>query len=304
MLKKHRALFLVIFLFFVSAAFLTGCDQIQNAFQTSVKPKGAASSKQEGAQQVQGTVLAKIDSEVITLENFEEKVKNLQALSSEIKIDTVEAKKGYLNDLITQELIFQEAKARGIDKQKDVKDAVEEFKKGVMARQLILDETKGIVIESGEIEAFYNQYKNEFASPLEVKVREIVVPSESAAKEILISVLQGGDFATIAREKSIAPSASQGGDAGLIKKGLKFDKYYEVVSTLEAGQVSQIFKGPDGFYIVKVEEKKGGAVPLMTEVYDQIKNGLLQSKQAQRIQELTDKLKRNAKIEINEDLLS
>ena len=44
-------------------------------------------------------------------------------------------------------------------------------------------------------------------------------------------------------------------------------------------------------------------MPPLTEVYDQIKNGLLQQKTAARIQELTEKIKREAKIEIKDELL-
>ncbi len=298
----------------ISALTMAGCEDLKNAFQTKPVTSPRQTQASSGASTepaVNGTVLAKINNDVITLENFDEKIKNLKALSPDIKLDTYDQKKNYLNDLITQELVFQEAKGRGIDKKKDVKDAVEEFRKGVIARQLIMDETKGINIEPSEIEQFYGQYKQAFATPQEARVREIVVATEAAAKEVLISLLNGGDFAAVAQDKSKAASASKGGDLGFYKREDKFPKFNEVVATLEPGQVSQYFSGPDGYYIVKVEEKKGGTIPQLTDkmpganitVYDQIKEGLLQQKQAQRIQDLTDRLKREAKIEIKEDLL-
>jgi len=63
---------------------------------------------------------------------------------------------------------------------------------------------------------------------------------------------------------------------------------------------------------VKVDEKKGGAVPQLTEkipgadatYYDYIKEMLLAQKRAARIQDLTDRLRRNATIEIKDNLLS
>jgi peptidyl-prolyl cis-trans isomerase C len=302
---KVRYNFIAILL---SPFFLFGCEQIQGMFQptlASSKPKAPAISvsSQDSGSAAQGTVLAKINNEVITLESFDEKVKAMESLSPDIKINTADAKKAYLNDLVMQELIVQESKARGIDKLKDIKDAVEEFRKGAMVRQLVLDETKGITVQPAEIEAFYNQYKKEFAAPEETRVREIVVSSEAVAKEILISLLQGADFASVAKERSISPTASKGGDLGLIKLSDKFENFGKAVAVLDAGQISPIFKGPEGFYIVKVEEKKGGSIPPLAEVYDQIKNGLLQQKQTERIKDLSDRLKRDAKIEIKEDLL-
>ncbi|HAJ57681.1 MAG TPA: hypothetical protein DCL35_07975 [Candidatus Omnitrophica bacterium] len=293
----------IVIILFLLPIFLLGCDQIQGMFQTSLATSKSKVSEAPAQPQVQGTVLARINNDVITLESFDEKIKNLESLSPDIRIDTPDAKKGYLNDLIIQELIVQEAKARGIDKAKDIKDAVDEFKKGAMVRQVIMDETKGVMVQPSEIESFYNQYKKEFAAPEEIKVREIVVSSEATAKEVLISLLQGADFASVAKERSIAPSAGKGGDLGFVHLGDKFENFGKAVAVLDAGQVSPIFKGPDGFYIVKVEEKKGGAVPQLAEVYDQIKNGLLQQKQSERIKELSDKLKRDAKIDIKEDLL-
>ncbi|OIO36828.1 MAG: hypothetical protein AUJ74_00950 [Candidatus Omnitrophica bacterium CG1_02_44_16] len=308
-MSKRTILFLLA-ISFLSFSIFPGCDLIQNLFPGKVVSAPNVTGKTTSANPVAdagepalGTVLARVNNVVITLESFDEKVKNIEARSPEVKINTLDAKKVYLNDLVTQELLSQEAMARGIDKKKDIKDAIEEIKKQILVRQLVMDETTGIAIESAEIEAFYNQYKKEFAAPEEIRAREIVVSSEAAAKEILIGLLQGGDFAAVAKERSIAPSASSGGDLGVVKKDDKFEKFYEVIATLDAGQVSQIFKGAEGFYIAKVDQKKGGAVPPLTEVYDQIKNGLLQRKTAVRVQELTDKIKREAKIEIKEDIL-
>jgi peptidyl-prolyl cis-trans isomerase C len=315
-MSKKATGYYLIFSCLVLGSALVGCDQLKEMFQTkplSSAPK-AVTPNESQAPAVQGTVLAKINNEVITLESFDEKVKNLQALSPELKLDTAEAKKSYLNDLVTQELVYQEAKSRGIDKKQDVKDAVEEFRKGIMARQLLMDETKGLTVEPAEIEAFYAQNKSLLAPPPDIRAREICVSTEAAAKEIMVTLYQGNDFAAIATEKSIDASASKGGDLGVVKPEdyKDFPKFLEVVGTLEAGQFSQIFSGPKGYYIVKVEEKKGGVPPQLTDklpdtnmtIYDSIKDLLLQQKQAQRVQELADRLKRDAKIELKEDLLN
>ncbi len=312
-MKNRYRLFSLFFIMGLISIF-SGCDQIKNIFWPTAPIVATATKEklQETPAPVHGTVLAKINNEVITLEDFDEKVKAMQSASAENKTLTREEKKTLLSNLVTRELIVQDAKARGIDKKKEVRDAVVEVQKNVLFAELINDETKGITIDAQEIENFYNQNPKEFLTPQEIRAREIVVSLESEAKEIMIALLQGADFVALAKEKSLGSSAANGGDIGVVDKNTKFDKFRDVASSLDKGQISQIFKGPDGkYYIVKVDDKKGGGVLQLndkipgynTTVYDQIKSWLLQQRQTQRVQELADRLKREAKIEIKEELL-
>ncbi|MDD5596040.1 MAG: peptidyl-prolyl cis-trans isomerase, partial [Candidatus Omnitrophica bacterium] len=107
---------------------------------------------------------------------------------------------------------------------------------------------------------------------------------------------------------SKALTAATGGEVGLIsyeldaKKRVRFDKFYEVAfaPTLEVGGISNIFKGPDGYYIIKVDNIKKTEPRPLNELWDNIKNYLLFEKQQKAIAELANKLSGETKIEIYE----
>ena len=71
---------------------------------------------------------------------------------------------------------------------------------------------------------------------------------------------------------------------------------------LEAGSTTSVFKGPDGYYLVKLEEKKDGRQATLAEVQDRIKATLVQQKQQEKIKTIIDKLyaQKQAKITIND----
>jgi len=284
--------------------FVVGCDQINNFFAPEAKVKATASKA--AVEEVQGTKLAKVNDKVITLEEFEQNIQNLEALAEDIKVDTFELKKNLLDEMINQELLFQESKTRGIPNRQEIKDLADGYLRGLSVRQLILDITENITVDAQEIEVFYNQYKDQLSEPEQRRVREIVVSSEDRAKEISIALLQGGDFATLAKERSISETGKNAGEAGLITKGLRgeeYTKYDEIAFALGVGEVSSIFRGPKGYYIVKVEEIAAEKEKSLTDVWDQVKDSLLPFKQQQRLQDLVDKLRRSAGIEIKEEML-
>ena len=199
-------------------------------------------------------------------------------------------------------LLYQEASNRGLDRKEEILQALEKTRQDLLVMELIRKEAEKVEVSSKEIEDYYNNYKDQLKEPEERQLREIMVPSEQDAKDILIQLLQGIDFATLAKDRSKAPSAKDAGDLGFIKKGQKSAQFDAIVfsDTLEPGKISSIFKGPEGYYIVKLEAKRGGKQKSLTEMWDDIKRGLTFLKQQKKIEDLIGKLSRDAKLEFYE----
>jgi parvulin-like peptidyl-prolyl isomerase len=296
------------FLFWITGfllIFLVGCDKIdffklkKTSQQQSAAPTNAV---------VKGTVIAKVNNMPITLEELNQEVEAYNSMvppdKPEAKITTREQKINYLKtEMVRRLLLYQNALDQGLDKKEEVVQGLEKTKQDLLVMALLRQEADKIEVTSKEIEDYYNTYKEQLKEPEQRQILEIAVPSEQEAKEILIQLLQGGDFATLARERSKAATAKNGGNLGFIQKGKKPAQFDEVAfsDALEVGKTSNIFKGSDGlYYILKLEAKSGGQQKSLSELWDDIKRGLLFLKQQQKIEDLLGKLSRDSKIEISE----
>jgi len=298
---RNYVFFLILVL---SLGLLTGCEQLP--FGPKKEPEKQPS--QVEAPEVKGTVMARVNDSYITLEELNQEIDNYNKLvpqdKPELKIDTRDKKLDYLrNELIRRKLLYQEGLKRGLDKEPEVQQALDNLRQSLVVTELVRKETEKIDVTSQEIEEYYNRFKDNLREPEQRRLRIIVTSTEDEARQALIQFLEGTDFATVARNFSKDPSAQQGGDIGFVKKGERFKEFDEVAfsPTLEVGKTSNIFKGPDGYYIIKLEEKKGGQARSLAQMWDDIKNGLRFLKQQQRIEELIGNLSRQARIELYEE---
>lgn len=298
-MRRNLIIFVAIFFIFFT---LWGCEKLPlPGFRKTT------SEKTQEPIPVRGTLIAKVNNIPITLEELDQEVAAFNSLvpadRPEAKINTREKKIDYLkNELVRRALLYQLALDKGLDKKEDVQRALEKTKRDLLVMQLIREEAEVVEVSSAEIEDYYNQFKDQLKEPEERRIREIVIPTEVEAKEILIELLRGADFATLAKERSKAASAKNGGDLGFIPRGQKFDQFDRIAfsDSLELGKFSNIFKGPDGYYLLKLEGKRGGKLRSLSEMWDDIKRGLLFLKQQQRIEDLIARLSQQAKIEIYE----
>jgi len=281
--------------------FLSGCEQA-----TNLKNPSKANSLQP-----QGTVVAYVNDLPITSEQLEQEIStyNESTVNPDAKINTREQKVAYLNEeLVRRYLLYLEAKARGLDKQPKTQELLRNLEINILASQILHDEIDNITVTSSEIEEFYNTFKDQYRQEEERKIREIVLDSETEAKDTLIELLKGADFATLATQRSKAPSASSGGDLGFIKKGKRgadYSHFDEIAFShlLEAGQLSTVFKEKNGYYIIKIEAIKGGQVRALSEVWDEIKKNVLFLKQQQKLKEITTGLLKKTKVVVYQDLI-
>lgn len=289
----------------------TGCDKL--GFPNSKK---AAQNKDVPAMvTVKGTIVAKVDNIPITLEElnryidiYNGSIDLRQDLTEkqkkEAKIEDRDKKVEYLQTVLVRQAVFyQEALDRGLDKKEEIKQILERYKVALLAQELQGEMIKNIEVSSAEVEDAYKNNPQLFREGESRKAREIVTRTEDDARQILIELLQGGDFISIAKTRSIGTSAKNAGDLGFIKKGARGDTYagYDDMvfsPALQQGAISSVFKGPEGFYIVKVDEIKEGKVVALSDAWDTIKAILLLRKQKDELDKVYGQLSAKSKIEI------
>ncbi len=309
----------------ISVLGVGGCDKIAEFKKEYFSPRPKQAAPQAAPAPVQqaaetaapaANVLAKVGSWTMTIEEFNERLARLKEAIPEYDINNPEAKKMVLEELVNQQLFVLDAEQRGIARQKEIADAVEELRRTLLVREVAGQLVKEVKATEQEAQDYYNQEKERLAEPVEWHVREIVANTEVGANEILAEVLKGADFAQMAKDRSIGKSASGSGDIGFLKPlsllggryngepgFVSFAQMETILRTLEPGKVSAVFNGPEGFYIVKLEEKRGGQTKDFTEIKDEIVTGLTLLKQQKAITDHLESLKQKTPITINENLL-
>ncbi|MCK9614606.1 MAG: peptidyl-prolyl cis-trans isomerase [Candidatus Omnitrophica bacterium] len=294
-----RKAFPVVTLIFLIAVFI-GCDK--------VFPPKPAETNEEVA--IHGALLARVNSWAIGLDDFKNYLRSIEPIATQqnINVNSTDFKIKFLNDLIKNQILAQIATEKGIDKSDDIARALRDTRDTLLAAKIRKDIEKSVTVSYAEVRAFYDKNKEFFKEPRQIKIREIAVNSEADAKNIYVRLLTGEDFEKIARQESVAPSRDKGGDRGWLTPSLedlqKNAKFWAAIATVEPGRLSNYFKADDGkYYIIKVEEAKGGGEVSFADVEKKLEDALREDKTEQEVNKLIESFKAKARVEKSEDLL-
>jgi peptidyl-prolyl cis-trans isomerase C len=245
------------------------------------------------------TILSSFDGQTITLGEFNQLWDQIPA-DSKLQL----TKRNVLDQIISEKLLIQEAKNRGLEQDKNVLEQIKNTTEQILVQSLIEKEIIGKVkVEDQEALTYYEENKGNFITKEQVYLYNILVETEEVAKDILEKLKAGGDFIEIAKEKSTGPSAAQGGDLGYVSKGDLIPEIENVVFALKIGSISDIIKSQYGFHILKVTDKKPEVLKTFEEVKEEITKTLLSTKQKEAFDKLIEELKAQVTIEINEEAL-
>lgn len=293
---------------------LTGCDQISNLTSKFQKKETAQPAQTQAPVQTEPktqaavekplakNMLARVGSWTLSMDEFQSRLEALKQVLPDFDPQDPASQALVLEEIIRQQLLVADARNRGLDKDKELRAAVEDFENTLLVREVANQITADISVTDEDAKQYYDDNPELFIGPLELQVSEIVVDDKEKASELLVSILGGADFAQVAKDNSKADSAKNGGDLGFISQA-PFEQMQIALAGLDVDGVSSIFKGPKGFYIVKVTGKRGGE-PLP---YDEIKGdlvaGLTLQKQQEAVLERLNELEETINYEVNDELL-
>lgn len=150
-----------------------------------------------------------------------------------------------------------------------------------------------------EIKAAYDVESAKVAQTERVRARHILLGSEKEAQDIAARLTAGEKFEDLAKKYSLDGSKDYGGDLGYFTAPEMVAEFSKAAFALKVGEVSAPVKTDFGWHIIKVEDRKMGAVQPFDQVKSAIRNVLLRKK----VQETMDGLRKTAKVEVlDEDL--
>lgn len=168
-----------------------------------------------------------------------------------------------------------------------------------LSAQLFASES---LVSDEELQKYYQQKPNDFQSPTKVHAFQIVVPTVEEAQKIRNEILSNKTtFESAARQYSLSPDASKGGDLGFFAQDEKIEAFNHAFK-LSVGAISEPIRSPYGVHILKVVEKRLSKRLTFLEAKQEIVTKLSRSKEAKAYREWITNLLKEGKINRNETL--
>jgi len=219
-------------------------------------------------------------------------VKDITANGQKVDDNT---KNAIINELVGSELVYQEAQKLGLDKQSDFLVREELARRKLLTSTFLQDYVKKNPVSDADTKAAYEQYKKAYGEK-EFNARHILVKTEAEAKDIIAQLNKGGDFAKIAKEKSLDPgSKDKGGDLGWFSPATMVKPFSDVTANLQKGAISASpVQTQFGWHVIKLIDTR----PAQPLAYDKVKDGLQKNLQQRNLEKLMADLRSKSKIDI------
>ena len=198
-----------------------------------------------------------------------------------------------VDKLITSEVIDQEAKKSGIDKQPEFLAKEDLALHELRVNAYIEDYIKKNPIDDRALHAEYESKKAQFKDK-EYKASHILVKTEDEAKDIIKQLSKGAGFESIAKEKSLDSGTKEnGGDLGWFVPTTMVKPFGDAVVKLDKGNYTLTPVQTDfGWHVIRLQDARDFQPPAFDVVKDNLRNNL----QSQQISKLVDDLRAKAQI--------
>jgi peptidyl-prolyl cis-trans isomerase SurA len=264
--------------------------------------------------------VARVNDAIIDNSDYERAQKQLEAEAQQMNMppaQLAEERRNVLRDLIDTQLLLSRGKELEInadaevirrmdavrkeyhfDTMEDLQKAVREtgtsfedyqanIKNQVITQEVIGEEVgRKLTLTAKEEQAYYDQHKQEFAQPEQVRLSEILIPTpddatdeqiaqaQAKADQVAAKLKTGAKFEDLAKQYSGGQTASQGGDLGEFKRGALAKVLEDQTFSLKPGEFTAPIRTRQGFVVLEVTEHTPAGIPPLSAIDEQLKQAI------------------------------
>jgi peptidyl-prolyl cis-trans isomerase SurA len=219
------------------------------------------------------------------------------------------------NNIDTDEKFQQALKQEGMT----LADLRRQLEKNMLETRVQQNEVLAkISVTEDEARAFYEAHKNEFTTPSELMLREILIAVQTSDRGVNVAqddaakakaddvrhrLLAGEPFARLAGEVSEAASKANGGLIGPIKVDELAPALQTMLGKMKPGDISEVIRTQRGYQILALESRTETKVKTFDEARQDISDKIADEKRRGETQKYLEKLRASATITWHNDEL-
>ncbi|MFO0599670.1 MAG: peptidyl-prolyl cis-trans isomerase [Myxococcaceae bacterium] len=262
-----------------------------------------------------GTWVAKWSGQQLTDAELNQRFNEMNPYAR-ARFQTVEQRRDYVDGVVRFELLAQEAVKRGLQNDPEVVEAA----RRVMVQQLLkkeLDEGHGGVTDA-QVAQWYEAHKSDYVKPSMTRLAHIAFKKEDRAKaeDALVAAkalnpLDAAAFGKMAREQSADPKTKElDGDMRFLSDDELATQYGPEVrdaaaKLVKVGDVSEgLVETANALHVLKLQGRQLALNLSLEQAKPSIQQLLANESKQERFRALVDKLKSDAKLEVNDPALA
>ncbi|WP_256224151.1 peptidylprolyl isomerase [Paenibacillus sp. 1_12] len=160
--------------------------------------------------------------------------------------------------------------------------------------------TRSITITDGQVDTYILAHPDEFSSPIQLRLQQIVVSSKEQTDKIAADLNKGMDFAQVAKNRSLDDATrNKGGDLGWLDENDPFmaTSIMSAAKQLKVGEVSKPVFFNGNYYILKLKELKEDSKAKKDELKEMVRKEMA-LREAPPLKDVIAKLRERWKVSI------
>ncbi len=265
-------------------------------------------------------IVARVNDQIISTSDYQRAESELDQATKQRNLsptDVAEQKRQLLRDLIDNQLLLSKGKQLGITGEAETVRQLDELRKQnnldsmealekaaqqqgvsfadfkasiqnrIITSQVVRDEVgRRINITHTDEEKYYEDHKDQFTTPEQVRLSEILIPTpdpdnaqqvadaQKKADDVYAQLKGGKNFAELAKAGSGGTTAAQGGTLGDFKRGQLAPVLEEATFPLAKGQYTAPIRTKQGFIVLEVDDHIAAGLQPFAQVQGQVEDAV------------------------------